>query len=97
VAGIAGTIVFDLMGLIAGQRWSVPGSLAGALGAGIAAGAILHSSIGALLAIIFAGLIPLFFGPLWLRATEFITYGALVTRWGAAEAETGVRPAVGAA
>jgi hypothetical protein len=81
VAGIAGTIVFDLTGLLAGQGWSVPASLAGALGTGIAAGAVLHYSIGALLAIIFAGLIPLFFGPLWLRAMEFITVQVVFGVW----------------
>jgi hypothetical protein len=81
IAGIAGTVVFDLMGLMAGQGWSVPESLAGALGAGIAAGAILHYAIGALLAIIFAGLIPLFFGPLWLRAMQFITVQVVFGVW----------------
>jgi hypothetical protein len=81
VAGVAGTVVFDLMGLLAGQGWSVPESLAGALGAGIVAGAVLHYSIGMLLAVIFAGLIPLFFGPLWLRAMEFITVQVVFGVW----------------
>jgi hypothetical protein len=81
VAGIAGTVAFDLMGVLAGQGWSVPEALAGALGAGIAAGAVLHYSIGMLLAVIFAGLIPLFFGPLWLRAMEFITVQVVFGVW----------------
>jgi hypothetical protein len=80
-AGVAGTIVFDIVGVVAGQGWSVPQALAGALDTALAAGAVLHYSIGALLAIIFAGLIPLFFGPLWLRAMEFITVQVVFGVW----------------
>jgi hypothetical protein len=81
VAGIAGTVVFDLMGFVTGGGWGVPEALAGALGQAVLVGALLHYSIGALLAIIFTGLIPLFFGPLWLRAMEFITVHVVFGVW----------------
>lgn len=81
IAGVIGTIVFDLMGLVAGQGWSVPESLAGALEASLAVGAVLHYSNGVILAIIFAGLIPLFFGPMWLRGMEFMTAQTVFGVW----------------
>jgi hypothetical protein len=82
LAGIAGTVVFDLVGLIAmGQWWDIPALLAGKIGVGLSAGVFLHYANGVLLAVIFAGLIPLFIGPIWARALQFITLQTIFGVW----------------
>ncbi len=43
IAGIIGTIVFDLVGFIAmGQWWDIPALLAGKIGVGLSAGVLFH-------------------------------------------------------
>ncbi len=82
IAGIIGTIVFDLVGLIAmGQWWDIPGLLAGKIGTGLFGGVLFHYANGILLAVIFAGLLPLFFGPIWARALQFITLQTIFGVW----------------
>lgn len=82
IAGIIGTIVFDLVGLIAmGQWWDIPALLGGKIGVGLAGGVLFHYGNGVLLAIIFAGLLPLFFGPIWVRALQFITLQTVFGVW----------------
>jgi len=82
IAGIIGTIVFDLVGLIAmGQWWDIPALLAGKIGVGLSAGVLFHYANGILLAVIFAGLIPLFIGPIWARALQFITLQTVFGVW----------------
>lgn len=82
IAGIIGTLVFDFVGLIAmGQWWDIPALLAGKLGVGLFAGVFFHYANGVLLAVIFAGLIPLFVGPVWARALQFITLQTIFGIW----------------
>jgi len=82
IAGIFGTIVFDLAGLIVmGHWWNVPKLLASKIGIGLPGGVILHYGNGILLAVIFAGLIPLFFGPVWARALQYITLQTIFGVW----------------
>jgi hypothetical protein len=82
IAGVAGTIAFDVVGLIAtGQWWDIPGMLGGAIGGGLAVGVLAHYGNGVLLGIIFAGLLPLFFGPVWARALQFITVQTVFGVW----------------
>lgn len=80
-AGIVGTIAFDLFGLILGQGWDLPGLLGERIGGGLFVGALAHYANGILLAVIFAGLAPLFVGALWLRAVQFITIQTIFGVW----------------
>jgi len=81
-AGVIGTIAFDVVGLIAtGQWWDIPGMLGGKIGGGLAVGVLAHYANGVLLGIIFAGLLPLFFGPVWARALQFITVQTVFGVW----------------
>jgi hypothetical protein len=82
IAGITGTIAFDLSGLIVmGHWWNVPHLLADKIGIGLPGGVFLHYGNGILLAIIFAGLIPLFIGPIWSRALQYITLQTIFGIW----------------
>jgi hypothetical protein len=82
IAGVAGTVVFDLFGLVAmGEWWDVPAMLGGAIGGGLAVGVLAHYANGVLLGIIFVGLMPLFFGPTWARALQFITVQTVFGVW----------------
>ncbi len=80
-AGIVGTIAFDLFGLVLGQGWDLPGLLGERIGGGLFVGALAHYANGILLAVIFAGLAPLFVGALWLRAVQFITIQTIFGVW----------------
>jgi hypothetical protein len=81
IAGIAGTIVFDILGLVFAGQWDVPNAIAGMLGTGLAVGAMMHYGIGITLAVIFAGLLPLFAGPIWLRGAIFGTIQTILGVW----------------
>jgi hypothetical protein len=82
IAGIIGTVVFDMIGLIAmGQWWDIPVLLGEKIGGGIMMGVLFHYGNGILLAVIFAGLLPLFAGPIWLRAIQFITLHTIFGVW----------------
>ena len=81
IAGIAGTIVFDLLGLVFAGEWDVPNMIGEMLGIGVAGGAFMHYAIGITLAVIFAGLVPLFAGPMWLRGATFATLQTILGVW----------------
>ena len=81
IAGIAGTVVFDLIGLVLTGRWSVPMLLGAKLGIGLAGGAVAHYINGVLLAIIYAGIAPSLWGPDWARALTFMTAQTLFGVW----------------
>jgi hypothetical protein len=82
IAGIAGTILFDLAGLVlAGQWWDVPALLGDKTGLGLAYGVFGHFSNGILLAILYAGIAPSLWGPLWLRPFIFITAQTVALVW----------------
>ena len=72
-AGIAATVVFDVIGLLLTGRWGVPMLLGAKLGIGLAGGAVAHYTNGALLAVIYAGIAPSLWGPDWARALTYIT------------------------
>jgi hypothetical protein len=80
-AGVVGTIAFDLFGLVMGLGWDIPGLLGERIGGGLFVGVLAHYANGILLAIIFAGLAPLFVGPLYLRAVQFITIQVVFGVW----------------
>jgi len=74
IAGIIGTILFDLVGLLlTGNWWDIPGILGAKTGLGLAYGVGGHYSNGILLSILFAGIAPSLWGPKWLRPIVFIT------------------------
>lgn len=72
IAGLAGTVVFDVIGLLLNGRWTTPAMLAGKLGLPFVGGVIAHYVNGMLLAIIFAGVGPSLWGPNWVRAVTYM-------------------------
>ncbi len=82
LTGLAGTIVFDLLGLLlAGQWWDIPGLLGMKLGTGLVGGVLAHYANGTILAIIYAGIAPSLWGPGWVRALTYITVQTVFGVW----------------
>lgn len=74
LAGLAGTLVFDLVGLVLGRGWwDIPQLLGSKLGAGLGGGVLAHYVNGILIALIYAGVGPSLWGNRWLRALLFMT------------------------
>lgn len=81
-AGLLGTLVFDLAGLIlTGTWWDIPALLGGKLGVGLAGGVLGHYANGAAIAVIYAALRPSLFGPNWFRALSFMTVQTILGVW----------------
>ena len=80
-AGVAGTVVFDLVGSLLTGRWSVPMLLGAKLGIGVAGGAVAHYANGVILAVIFAGIAPSLWGPDWARAITYVTIQTVFGVW----------------
>ena len=82
LAGVLGTIAFDLTGFfITGQWWDIPSLLGEKTGLGLAYGVVGHYSNGVLLAILYAGLSPSLWGPGWVRALLFTTAETVALVW----------------
>jgi hypothetical protein len=82
IAGVVGTFAFDLFGfLVSRQWWDIPALLGERLGTGLFGGVLAHYANGVVLGVIFAGLIPLFGGPIWLRAVQFATVQTVFGVW----------------
>jgi len=82
LAGIIGTILFDIQGLfITGTWWDIPEILGAKTGLGLAYGVIGHYSNGILLAILFAGIAPSLWGPKWARAITFVVGETIALVW----------------
>jgi len=82
IAGLIGTLLFDLLGLlITGQWWDIPSLLGNKLGVGLAGGVIGHYANGATIAIIYAAMRPSLFGPNWFRGVSFITAQTVLGVW----------------
>ena len=82
IAGVLGTVLFDLVGLlITGNWWDIPGILGTKTGLGLAYGVVGHYSNGVLLAILFAGLEPSLMGPKWFRPILFVTAEMVALVW----------------
>ena len=82
LAGLIGTVLFDILGLIlTGQWWDIPGLLSSKLGVGLAGGVVGHYANGATIAIIYAALQPSLFGPNWFRGVSFITAQTVLGVW----------------
>lgn len=82
LAGLAGTVVFDVLGLLLGsQWWDIPGLLSMKLGIPFVGGVLAHYANGAILAIIYAALAPSLWGPSWARALTYITAETVFGVW----------------
>ena len=82
VAGIIGTILFDLVGLLlTGNWWDIPGLLGAKTGLGLAYGIGGHYGNGILLAILYAGIAPSLWGPKWLRPIIFVAGETVALVW----------------
>ena len=82
IAGLIGTILFDLVGLLfTGTWWDIPGILGAKTGLGLAYGVLGHYSNGILLAILFAGIAPSLWGPKWVRALTFVVGETIALVW----------------
>ena len=82
LAGILGTILFDLVGLlVTGNWWDIPGLLGTKTGLGLAYGVVGHYSNGILLAVLFAGIAPSLWGPKWVRPIIFVVGETVALVW----------------
>ncbi len=82
LAGLAGTLVFDLFGLLITQRWwDIPGLLGMKMETGLLGGVVAHYANGAILAIVYAGVGPSLWGPNWVRALTYITVQTVFGVW----------------
>lgn len=82
LAGIVGTVVFDLLGLgLTRQWWDVPELLSMKLGLPFVGGVVGHYGNGVILAIIFAGVAPFLWGPRWLRGLTYMTIQTVFGVW----------------
>lgn len=81
LAGLAGTVAFDLLGVLANGKWSTPAMLAAKLELPFAGGVAAHYGNGVLLAIIFAGVGPSLWGPNWLRALTYMLAEEIFGVW----------------
>jgi hypothetical protein len=72
LAGVLGTIGFDLIGMLLNGKWTTPAMLAAKLGVPFAGGVVAHYSNGILLAIIFAGVGPSLWGQNWMRGLTYM-------------------------
>lgn len=72
VAGVLGTVVFDLIGIALNGKWTTPAMLAAKLELPFMGGVAAHYGNGIILAIIFAGVGPSLWGPSWVRGLTFL-------------------------
>ncbi len=82
IAGVLGTLAFDLVGLVlTGQWWDIPAIIGQKTELGLAFGVAGHYSNGILLAILYAGIAPSLWGPNWVKAITFTTAETIALVW----------------
>lgn len=82
IAGVAGTVLFDLAGLVlTGQWWDIPALLGEKTGLGLGYGLFGHFSNGILLAVLYAGIASSLWGPHWIRPFIFVTAQTVALVW----------------
>lgn len=82
IAGVVGTIFFDIVGaFFTGTWWDLPEILGAKTGLGLTYGVIGHYGNGILLAILFAGIAPSLWGPNWLRPLIFVIVETIALVW----------------
>ncbi len=79
IAGIIGTLLFDLFGwILSGEWWDIPALLGEKTGLGLVYGVFGHYI---LLAILYAAIAPSLWGPHWIRPFIFITAQTIALVW----------------
>ena len=82
LAGLLGTLAFDLLGLLlTGQWWDIPALLGDKLGTGLASGVVAHYANGVLLTVIYAAIAPSLWGSRATRALTYITAETVFGVW----------------
>lgn len=82
MAGMAGTVMFDIAGLLlTGEWWDVPELLGAKTGLGLIYGVFGHYANGMLLAILYAGIAPSLWGPNWLKPLVFMAAETVALVW----------------
>lgn len=82
VAGVLGTILFDIVGwLMTGNFWDIPSLLGEKTGLGLGYGLVGHYANGILLSVLYAGIAPSLWGPNWLRSLLFVTAETVALVW----------------
>lgn len=82
VAGIIGTLLFDLFGLaVVGEWWDIPKLLGAKTGLGLVYGVFGHYGNGILLAILYSALAPHLWGPAWTRPLLFVAAETVALVW----------------
>jgi hypothetical protein len=82
IAGVIGTLLFDIVGLLfTGQWWDIPGLLGQKTGLGFTYGIFGHYGNGILLAILYSALAPHLWGPKWLRPFIFVAAETVALVW----------------
>ncbi|MFT7536608.1 MAG: hypothetical protein ACI85K_002562 [Hyphomicrobiaceae bacterium] len=82
LAGLLGTLAFDILGLlITGAWWDIPQLLGAKLGTGTTAGVFAHYANGALLAVIYAAVAPSLWGSRVTRALTYVTAETVFGVW----------------
>lgn len=82
IAGVIGTLAFDIVGyLFTGTWWDTAALIGEKTGLGLIYGVFGHYSNGILLAVLYAGIAPSLWGPTWLRALLFATAETIALVW----------------
>jgi hypothetical protein len=87
VAGIIGTLLFDITGflgtLLLGDPswWDIPALLADKLGLPFAVGVFAHFLNGSVIAVLYSAVAPSLWGSAWARALLFITAQTVLGVW----------------
>lgn len=82
LAGVFGTVLFDLVGWIfTGTWWDIPHVLAEAVGLPLPIALLIHYGNGVALAAIYAAMMPSLVGPGWFRALVFTSLETVILVW----------------
>jgi hypothetical protein len=82
VAGVAGTLAFDIVGfLFTGQWWDIAAIIGEKTELGFLFGVLGHYSNGILISVLYAGIAPSLWGPNWVRTFTFVTAETVALVW----------------
>lgn len=82
LAGVIGTIMFDVFGwIMMGQWWDIPALLSDKMSAPLVFGVFSHYVNGIAMAVLFAMVQKHLIGPSWIRPFLFITIQTVVIVW----------------
>lgn len=82
LAGLVGTLLFDIVGFFfLKEWWDIPALLSMKFGAPLIVGVLGHYGNGVMLAVIYSAIAPLLKGPRWARALTFMTAQTIGGVW----------------